>query len=203
MKASQARKRLRMASRPQARRSTARFLDHSGHRGHRRERLRRSDHQRQHESPWGRMRLAEGFVPWHGFRIRLAMVLRPHDAVAAACPLSGADNTTRLIPCAPSHKCIHPFRCCNAHGRTVEGSPVVEPSPAGRRMQNVIYRAGLYGRRPKVPVNIETLHNAAAKTMSPQAHGYIDGSAGNETTNENNRRVFDQWHLVPRMAAGH
>lgn len=82
----------------------------------------------------------------------------------------------------------------------MEGSPVVEPSPAGRRMQNIIYRAGLYGRRPKVPVNIEALHNAAAKTMSPQARGYIDGSAGNETTNENNRRAFDQWHLVPRMA---
>ncbi|NWN87869.1 MAG: alpha-hydroxy-acid oxidizing protein [Micrococcaceae bacterium] len=73
--------------------------------------------------------------------------------------------------------------------------------PPGRRMQNLIYRAGLYGRRPKVPVNSEKLHNAAVNTMSRQARGYIDGSAGTESTNDNNRRAFNQWHLVPRMAS--
>lgn len=75
-----------------------------------------------------------------------------------------------------------------------------EQLPAGRRMQNLIYRSGLYGHRPRVPVNSEALHKAAARAMSPHARGYIDGSAGKETTAEANRSAFDQWQLVPRMA---
>lgn len=70
----------------------------------------------------------------------------------------------------------------------------------GRRMQNLIYRAGLYGRRPRVPVNADALHTAAAAAMSSRARGYIDGSAGRETTAEANRSAFDRWQLVPRMA---
>lgn len=76
-----------------------------------------------------------------------------------------------------------------------------EQLPAGRRMQNLIYRAGLYGRRPRVPVNAAALQKAAAGAMSDRARGYIDGSAGQETTAEANRRAFDRWQLVPRMAA--
>lgn len=68
-------------------------------------------------------------------------------------------------------------------------------------MQNLIYRAGLYGRRPKVPVNSTALQNAAAKAMSARARGYIDGSAGRETTDAANRAAFDQWQLIPRVAA--
>lgn len=76
-----------------------------------------------------------------------------------------------------------------------------EQLPAGRRMQNLIYRAGLYGHRPRVPVNPAALQKAAARAMSGRARGYIDGSAGQETTAEANRRAFDRWQLVPRMAA--
>ena len=76
-----------------------------------------------------------------------------------------------------------------------------EQLPAGRRMQNLIYRAGLYGRRPRVPVNAAALQKAAAGAMSDRARGYIDGSAGQETTAEANRRAFQRWQLVPRMAA--
>ena len=72
--------------------------------------------------------------------------------------------------------------------------------PAGRRLQNLIYRAGLYGRRPKIPVNSAALSRAAAKKMSPRARGYINGSAGTEATAAANRAAFDQWRLTPRMA---
>ena len=72
--------------------------------------------------------------------------------------------------------------------------------PAGRRLQNLIYRAGLYGRRPQVPVNSATLYDAAAKKMSRRARGYINGSAGTEATAVANRAAFDRWQLVPRMA---
>ncbi|GAA4478980.1 alpha-hydroxy acid oxidase [Enteractinococcus fodinae] len=72
--------------------------------------------------------------------------------------------------------------------------------PAGRRLQNLIYRAGLYGRRPHVPVNSTALYDAAAKKMSPRARGYINGSAGTEATAAANRTAFDRWQLVPRMA---
>lgn len=75
-----------------------------------------------------------------------------------------------------------------------------EQLPAGRRMQNLIYRAGLYGRRPRVPVNAAALQKAAAGAMSGRARGYIDGSAGQEATAGANRRAFDRWQLVPRMA---
>jgi len=73
--------------------------------------------------------------------------------------------------------------------------------PAGRRMQNLIYRAGLYGRRPRVPVNSTALQRAAAKKMSRRARGYIDGSAGSEATAAANRAAFDQWQLTPRVAS--
>src|SRR5690625_767445 len=72
--------------------------------------------------------------------------------------------------------------------------------PPGRRMQNLIYRAGLYGRRPRVPVNSMQLQRAAAKKMSKRAKGYIDGSAGTESTAAANRAAFDQWRLLPREA---
>ena len=72
--------------------------------------------------------------------------------------------------------------------------------PAGRRLQNLIYRAGLYGRRPHVPVNSTALYDAAAKKMSSRARGYINGSAGTEATAAANRTAFDRWQLVPRMA---
>ncbi|HIY85785.1 MAG TPA: alpha-hydroxy-acid oxidizing protein [Candidatus Yaniella excrementavium] len=77
---------------------------------------------------------------------------------------------------------------------------MTEQLPAGRQMQNFIYRAGLYGRRPRVPVNIKDLQNAAVRKMSTQARGYIDGSAGSEATAAANRAAFDQWQLVPRVA---
>src|SRR5699024_2086634 len=78
---------------------------------------------------------------------------------------------------------------------------MTEQLPAGRQMQNFIYRAGLYGRRPRVPVNIKDLQHAAVRKMSTRARDYIGGSAGSEATAAANRAAFDQWQLVPRVAS--
>ena len=42
-----------------------------------------------------------------------------------------------------------------------------------RRTQSEIYRAGISGTRPRVPVDAEALEAAARKTLSPEAFAYI------------------------------
>ena len=67
-----------------------------------------------------------------------------------------------------------------------------------RRTQSEIYRAGISGTRPRVPVDAEQLEAAARKAVSAEAFAYIAGGAGAERTMAANRQAFDRWQVWPR-----
>ncbi len=78
---------------------------------------------------------------------------------------------------------------------------VATPGP-GRVRQNVIYRAGVLGRKPAVPTDFAELERRARKTSSAIGWAYVAGGAGEGRTMRNNRAAFDRWAIVPRMAHG-
>ncbi|ADD42059.1 alpha-hydroxy-acid oxidizing protein [Stackebrandtia nassauensis] len=69
----------------------------------------------------------------------------------------------------------------------------------GRAVQSQIYRDGVYGRKPAVPVAAAALRDAAHRRLSKRALGYVAGSAGLETTATANRAAFDAWRVVPHI----
>src|SRR5699024_12858108 len=68
---------------------------------------------------------------------------------------------------------------------------------AGRARQDVIYRAGILGRRPRVPTDLARLEAAARRRMSRRAWAYL-GYAGAGQTGRANRAAFERWEIVPR-----
>jgi lactate 2-monooxygenase len=68
----------------------------------------------------------------------------------------------------------------------------------GRRAQSAVYRAGVSGAPPRVPVGSEALEAAARKALSAEAFAYIAGAAGAERTMHANRAAFAQWQIWPR-----
>jgi lactate 2-monooxygenase len=66
-----------------------------------------------------------------------------------------------------------------------------------RQMQ--IYKAGLAGKLPTIPLSFEELQRQAQVKMTPQAFGYVAGSAGGEDTARANCEAFRQWRIVPRF----
>lgn len=69
----------------------------------------------------------------------------------------------------------------------------------GRASQSAVYRAGVAGREPRIPVRWPDLLAKAERAMSPEAWAYVHGSAGLETTAEANADAFDSWRIVPRV----
>ena len=69
----------------------------------------------------------------------------------------------------------------------------------GRAAQSAIYRAGTFGRRPRVPTDGAALEEAARRAMSRRGFAYVAGSAGGEATARANRAAFDRWQVVPRV----
>ncbi|MCP2635739.1 alpha-hydroxy-acid oxidizing protein [Microbacterium sp. HD4P20] len=67
-----------------------------------------------------------------------------------------------------------------------------------RRTQSDIYRAGISGTRPRVPVDADALEVAARKALSAEAFAYIAGGAGAERTVAANRAAFARWQVWPR-----
>ncbi|MDR7187704.1 lactate 2-monooxygenase [Microbacterium sp. BE35] len=67
-----------------------------------------------------------------------------------------------------------------------------------RRTQSDIYRAGISGTRPRVPVDTDALEAAARKALSAEAFAYIAGGAGAERTVAANRAAFGRWQVWPR-----
>ena len=65
--------------------------------------------------------------------------------------------------------------------------------------QTAIYRAGVSGRRPRVPTDATQLEARARKAMPAEAYAYIAGGAGTGATVRANREGFDRWRIVPRM----
>lgn len=67
-----------------------------------------------------------------------------------------------------------------------------------RRTQSEIYRAGISGTKPLVPVDVRALETAAERALSPEAFAYIAGGAGSEHTMTANRAAFGRWQVWPR-----
>jgi len=67
-----------------------------------------------------------------------------------------------------------------------------------RRTQSEIYRAGISGSKPAVPIDSGALEVAARKALSAEAFAYIAGGAGAERTVAANRAAFDRWQVWPR-----
>ncbi|MGY2083155.1 alpha-hydroxy-acid oxidizing protein [Blastococcus sp. SYSU DS0539] len=75
----------------------------------------------------------------------------------------------------------------------------MDTAGVGRRRQNEVYRAGVFGRSPRVPVGIRPLQERARKVLDARAYAYVAGGAGDETTQRANRAAFDRWAVVPRV----
>ena len=69
----------------------------------------------------------------------------------------------------------------------------------GRERQTQIYRDGVSGLRPPIPLDPDRLEAAARRRMSPHAFAYVAAGAGQERTVAANRAAFDRWRIVPRM----
>lgn len=67
-----------------------------------------------------------------------------------------------------------------------------------RRTQSEIYRAGISGTKPAVPVDSNALERAAERALSAEAFAYIAGGAGAEHTVAANRAAFAHWQVWPR-----
>jgi L-lactate dehydrogenase (cytochrome) len=69
----------------------------------------------------------------------------------------------------------------------------------GRRRQNDVYRAGVYGHLPRVPTAARALQQRAERRLGARSYAYVAGGAGGETTQRANREAFDRWVVVPRV----
>lgn len=69
----------------------------------------------------------------------------------------------------------------------------------GRATQSEVYRAGLSGIRPAVPVDLDALERAARKAVSAEAFAYLAGGAGAEATMAANRAAFGRRQIWPRV----
>jgi lactate 2-monooxygenase len=67
-----------------------------------------------------------------------------------------------------------------------------------RRTQSEIYRAGISGTKPRVPVDVDALERAAQRALSAEAFAYIAAGAGAERTVAANRAEFARWQVWPR-----
>jgi L-lactate dehydrogenase (cytochrome) len=76
---------------------------------------------------------------------------------------------------------------------------VTSAAGTGRRRQDEIYRAGVYGRTPRVPTVARALQRAARRSLDARAYAYVAGGAGEEATQRANRAAFDRWAVVPRV----
>ncbi|MGH3276674.1 MAG: alpha-hydroxy-acid oxidizing protein, partial [Streptosporangiaceae bacterium] len=65
--------------------------------------------------------------------------------------------------------------------------------------QNEIYLNGLTGARPRFPADLHQLEEAARAVLTPEAFGYIAGSAGSGDTARENLEAFRRWRIEPRM----
>lgn len=68
--------------------------------------------------------------------------------------------------------------------------------------QHEIYLKGSTGERPAFPLAYDDLQAAAAEVMTPEAFGYVAGSAGLERTARANVDAFERWQIVPRHLRG-
>jgi len=69
----------------------------------------------------------------------------------------------------------------------------------GREVQSAIYRAGVFGRTPVVPVEPAALEAAARRRMTARGWSYVAGGAGQQRTVAANTAAFERYRIVPRQ----
>ncbi|HWA66848.1 MAG TPA: lactate 2-monooxygenase [Mycobacteriales bacterium] len=57
----------------------------------------------------------------------------------------------------------------------------------------------MLGTKPELPMSVDALEAAAREILSPEAFGYVAGSAGTESTARANREAFERHRIVPRF----
>ncbi|HEV2388790.1 MAG TPA: alpha-hydroxy-acid oxidizing protein [Candidatus Acidoferrales bacterium] len=77
--------------------------------------------------------------------------------------------------------------------------PGSAPRASGRERMMEIFKGGLAGAKPAVPVIVEELERLAREKLPPQACDYVAGGAGSGATMLANLRGFERWRIVPRM----
>src|SRR4051794_13323 len=91
----------------------------------------------------------------------------------------------------------------SAHPRSMERLVTtvtcVDEAGVGRRRQNEVYRAGVYGRSPRVPVAARALQAHAKQALNARAYAYVAGGAGDEGTQRANPAAFDRGAVIPRV----
>ncbi len=65
--------------------------------------------------------------------------------------------------------------------------------------QNDIYREGLRGVQPRLPVDFDSLEQKAQGTLPVSVISYVQGGCGDEFTQRRNAEAFHYWGLIPRM----
>jgi lactate 2-monooxygenase len=80
-----------------------------------------------------------------------------------------------------------------------DGTVTVGP---GRARQEEIYRAGVSGRRPRVPTAPGERERRGRRAMSRAADAYVSGGAGAEATMRADRAAFARHEIVPRVLRG-
>ncbi|MCW2579964.1 MAG: Lactate 2-monooxygenase, partial [Blastococcus sp.] len=75
----------------------------------------------------------------------------------------------------------------------------MDAAGTGRRRQNEVYRAGVYGHLPAVPTTARGLQARAKRALNARAYAYVAGGAGAEVTQRANEAAFDKWAVVPRV----
>jgi lactate 2-monooxygenase len=78
-------------------------------------------------------------------------------------------------------------------------APATEEQPIGVQWQRQIFGAGIARIKPNTPISFEELEQMAREKLSPEAFGYVWGSAGAGDTTRANRAAFQRWQIVPRF----
>ncbi len=65
--------------------------------------------------------------------------------------------------------------------------------------QNAIYRDGLRGVLPRLPVDFPSLARKARAALPESVLSYVDGGCGDEHTQDANAEAFRHWGFTPRM----
>jgi lactate 2-monooxygenase len=67
-----------------------------------------------------------------------------------------------------------------------------------QRQSKIIFD-GLSGIKPKIPVRLDQLEEAAQKCIPKENFAYISGGASRETGMRKERNLFEKWFIVPRI----
>ncbi|KAJ5388980.1 Aldolase-type TIM barrel [Penicillium cataractarum] len=70
-------------------------------------------------------------------------------------------------------------------------------SPTPYTYENEVYQAGLKGQKPSLTFNCLEWEKLAKDKLSAEAYGYVWGSAGIRDTDDNNKKAFKKWGIVP------